>query len=365
MNRTLLQMALQHLAQSWRQIAALLLMFSISTMLALVTSGYNASLKQIFGEIGQEYLVVQAFNRIGELGGSRISPAVRHLLVAQGVTEIIPEIHTAVGVSLEQVIQFRGISPADYRKTVEFELLEGEAIDEQTPTRQVMLGWRLAERLKAHASSVIQLRGRDFQVLGVFRMRTYADNEAWVTISDAQALLGWGEDVSIYLIPNDGLLHPGDSLGNQQSGQAEVVRRGVAVEELTGPVLDYLALVTQVALVSCGLTLGVVLLRLAWTHRRELAILYSLGFPLAILGRYLMIQAVMITLCGSLLGSIGAWLAGSLANLQAAGYTIPLLLDWRLLAQNAAWLAVITLGGTALPALWLYRLEPDQLLRVE
>lgn len=365
MMRAIVQTASRHLVQSWRQGLAMLVMFSVSTMLALVTSGYRTSLDRIFSAAGKEYWVVQEFNKVGELGGSRIPPEVESLLVARGVSEIIPEIHTSVGTSRDQIVQLRGISPAAYLRTVTFDLLDGQSIDPQTPPRQAMLGWRLAERWKVNPGSTVQLRGRDFTVLGIFQTGAYADNEAWISNSDAQALLGWGEDVSIYLISTDGRLQPGDSLEEAQPVLVEVVQRGKSVEALTAPIFAFLWLVTKVAFVSCGLTLAVVLLRLALMHQRDLAILYCLGFPPAVPALYLLVQAATIAMGGILLGGGGALLVGEFANLQAAGYAVPLLWDVRVLAQNAISLVLITLGGAALPALWLNRLEPDQVLRGE
>ena len=48
--------------------------------------------------------------------------------------------------------------------------------------------------------------------MGTFQTGMYVDNEAWVALEDAQTLLGYGKDVSIFIIPDEGILSSGDTL---------------------------------------------------------------------------------------------------------------------------------------------------------
>ena len=75
-----------------------------------------------------------------------------------------------------------------------------------------MIGARLAEERQLLPGDMIPVRGRDFQVVGIFDVNTYASNEVWISLEDAQALLGWGTDVSVYVIPNGETYQEGDTL---------------------------------------------------------------------------------------------------------------------------------------------------------
>ncbi len=364
MKRIAALLAGQHLLEAWRQTLSLVLMFAISIALALTSTGYQGGLSSEFVGSGSGYLVVQEPGSIGELGGSRLSPETASTLEALGVREIIPQVYRAVGVSIQEVIQMRGVDLQNYPKTISFDMVSGKALDGLSAPRQTMVGWRLAERVGAELGETIQLRGRTFTVAGIFRTGTIADNEAWVSLKDAQTLLGWGEDVSIYLIPDNGPLQHGDF----PAPGLEIVRRGEAVTAMTaqtGPLVAYMLLVSQASLVSCGLTLAVILLRLAWLHRRELAILNCLGFPQSVFGIYLMVQAAVISLAGAGLGVVLTWVLSHWTGIEAAGYVVPMRFETLQLIKTAAWLAAITLAGVVIPTAWLFRMAPDEILHVE
>ena len=59
--------------------------------------------------------------------------------------------------------------------------------------RDTMIGYLLAEKIKAKVGDIITLRGRDFQIIGIFRKGTFTDNDAWISLQSAQSLIGLGE----------------------------------------------------------------------------------------------------------------------------------------------------------------------------
>ncbi len=135
---------------------------------------------------------------------------------------IIPEIHTVTGVSVQDATLLRGIDLRQYQRLETFSMLSGRSLHPGDSPRLAMLGVLLAERKHLKTGDAISLRGRNFTVVGIFQNGTYMDNQAWISLADAQALLGWGQDVSVYIIPDQGILHEGDTL----PGGLSVTRKG-------------------------------------------------------------------------------------------------------------------------------------------
>ena len=110
------------------------------------------------------------------------------------------EIHTIVGTSLENAVLLKGVDLDHYAELDSFVVLAGRELRPGDSPRQAMIGSRLAERLGAGPGDTIRLRGRPFEVIGVFETGSYTENEAWVPLAGAQELLGWGQDVSLYVV---------------------------------------------------------------------------------------------------------------------------------------------------------------------
>jgi len=227
-----------------------------------------------------------------------------------------------------------------------------------------MIGARLAESHGVFPGDTFPIRGRNFRVVGIFEVNTYADNEAWISLEDAQALLGWGTDVSVYLIPSGENIQEGDVF----PGDVSVVRKGASGKSLLAewqPFFGLIDVVVGALGVSVAVALASILWRLAWLQRRELAILRSMGFGKGSLSAYLLTQGSGITLLGFLMAGLGAWCLGQLTEISTAGISIRAVFDVKVILASLAFAAGITLAGTALPAWWLNRLNLSTLLRSE
>jgi ABC-type lipoprotein release transport system permease subunit len=276
----------------------------------------------------------------------------------------VPEIHAVVGTSPEDAVLLRGIQLEAYTRLEEFKIIAGRPLGPGDPPRLAMVGARLADERQVMPGGPIELRGRQFSVVGVFSTGTYADNEAWVSLADAQTLLGWGSDVSIFIIPDGESYHEGDSL----PGGISVVRKGetgsVLNREWT-PLLNLLALVITALGVAAAIALANILWRLAWLRRRDLAILQSVGFGKLAQAGYLFIQGLGITVLGLALGVAEALAVGGFNRLNAAGVIIRPLYDARIIAVSLVFTACLTLAGTALPAWRLSRKNLVMMMRAE
>ena len=116
---------------------------------------------------------------------------------------------------------------------------------------------------------------------------------------------------------------------------------------------------------AAAVALASILWRLAWLQRRELAILRSIGFKKGSLAGYLLVQGIVITLVGFLLGALGAVGLGKLSAIKTAGISIQAVFDSRVILTSFIFAVLISLAGSSLPALWLNRLNLSMLLRTE
>ena len=205
----------------------------------------------------------------------------------------MPEINDITGTSADNALILHGVHLPDYQKGLLFQMVTGRALRPGDPSRLTMIGYRLASKYKLAVGDQIALRGRNFTVIGIFRVGTYADNGAWVSLEDAQKLFNYDQDVSVYLIPNEGIIKPGQKLIQGVSvgrkGESSMIL-GQEFKRLP----DYLSLVANTLGVVAALTLGNILWRMAWLRRKQFGVLRGMGFGLRFIFSYLIFQAVFI-----------------------------------------------------------------------
>jgi putative ABC transport system permease protein len=358
------RLGLQDLAYRPRLALVMSLLIAVSVGTFATLQAYRTGLASEFGHLAPNFLVVQEAQSFGEIYGSQLSPQVGEWLVQKGVSLVIPEIHVITGTSAQNATLIRGIDLEHYVLAEPFSMLSGQALHPGDPARSAMLGTRLADYYALQVGGTVTLRGRNFTVLGIFQTGTYADNEAWISLPDAQALLGWGQDVSVYIIPDEGVLQEGDAPLKGVS----VARKGEGVRFEAyqfQPVIDLISVVTIAMGIAVALALANILWRSAWRRRRELAILRTTGFPTQSLVGYLLAQAGGVTLAGLLLGGGLTWVLTSGVKVAVHGFTLNPHLDAGSLLVSLGWLVVLMLAGSLLPAWWLSRLNLAQLLHSE
>lgn len=361
---SMIRFGLQDLLRHWKLALAMSLVASVAIIVYLTLVGYQNGLETQFGRLNPTFLTIQEMDSFGEIFGSRLSAQVGEQLKAIGVEMVVPEIHDVIGTSMESAVLIRGVDLGQYNKVETYRLLSGRALAAGEAPRHSLLGYRLADDRRIALGGTISLRGRDFTVIGIFRTDTYTDNEAWISLEDAQALLGWGTDVSVYIIPDGGFIKVGDTV----AGGVTAARRGEAGLALSSqyqPVLDVHGAAAQAMGLVTALTLANVLLRLALIRRRDLAILRTVGFQRRSLAVYLGVQALAIALVGAVLAGFGTLAISSVMRLGVFGFDVRPVFDTGTIANSAGWLALVTLAGTLLPVWVMNRLNLAQLLRVE
>ena len=342
--------ALRDLKQRWMLALTMALLFSITftTYLALIT--YQKSLSMTYSSLGTNWLVVEVSFGSGEIHGSRIGIEIEQLLKNDGY-QPIPEIHQVVGTSLSNGIMMRGVQPEDLLKVSPFKLLAGRNLVSGDAPRLAMVGIGLANRLKINVDDTILLRGREFTVIGIFKTGSYEDSQAWISLTDAKNLLDYGSDVSIYYIPDGGVLQEGFNLAKGIS----ISRRGEAGNIFGKEIMSffgYLGLLGGFAGVATCITLTNLFWRLAWLHRREFGIARTLGFGRNSVLIYMLTQVSLIFLLGASVGGFFAvvLVISRVQDFSAFGISITPVWDWSTISLIALVTCLIAGIGVAFPA---------------
>jgi hypothetical protein len=355
----------------WHQILShtrLTLVMALAAAVPLISylslQAYQAGLLSRYSNSSADLLVVQLSGSLGEFYGSRLPAQVGDDLRAGGASRVVPEIHTVVGTTADDGILLRGVPLESYKLVEEYKMVAGRPLLPGDIPRLAMIGARLAETRRLLPGDSIQIRGRNFQVIGIFDVDTYAANEAWISLADAQTLLGWGTDVSVFVIPAGETYQEGDTL----PGGVSMVKKGESSTILLAewdPLFRLLKIAVGALGVAAAVALASILWRLAWLQRRELAILRSLGFSKGSLAACLLIQGSTITCVGFMFAVLAALGLGHLTKISTAGISIQAVFDGGVILASLVFAAGITLAGTAVPVWWLNRLNLSVLLRSE
>jgi lipoprotein-releasing system permease protein len=364
MIRTIVYLGLAELLRRWRESLLAAGVVAVTLLAVLVLNAYRQGLEDRYGIETGGYLIAQSSGSLGEFKGSRLPSSVAGELSAKGSSLVVPQIHTIIGTSPENAILLRGIPLESYAQVEPFRIIDGRPLLEGDQPRLAMIGIGLAKAKDIGPGDPITIRGRPFTVAGVFAVDTYADFEAWIALSDAQQLLGWDSDVSVFVVPAGEGLNPGDTL----PGGVSLETRGQTAASLLAewqPLFRLLGMVTLVLTLAATIALANMLWRLAWLRRRQLAILRSLGYGRRELALYLLVQGAGITLAAFILGLLGALLFTNLAQLQGFGLTVEPAVSATGAATALLLAAAIALGASALPAWWLTRYNLLELIRAE
>jgi putative ABC transport system permease protein len=226
-----------------------------------------------------------------------------------------------------------------------------------------MIGVNLSKRMQIGVGEMIKLRGREFKVVGIFKTGSYEDSQAWISLTDAQKLLNYGTDVSIYYIPDDGPLSEGDNI----SQGVLVGRRGEAGNSFGNEAMgffSYLGLIGGLAGVASLITLTSLLWRLTWLHRREFGILRTIGFHKRSVVIYVLTQTFFIIILGSVLGGLFAFIVVLSRISDFSSFGIILAPTWDLVSISIiAGVTLMIVGiGVIIPSKRIYTMSTIDLI---
>lgn len=360
--KVLILMALRDLSKQPLRAIAHAALFAIAIMAVVTLGNYRHALRHDYSRLGEDQLLVQEANSLGEFYGSRISPDILELLRARGVSEAVPEIHDIVGTSVQDAVLLRGVDLSAYTNIVPFEINKGRALQLGDGPRQSMIGVRLAQRLDADVGDTIRLRGRDFYVVGIFETGTYTENKAWVPIEGAQQLMGWGQDVSMYVIPNEGAVESGEELVPGVS----VVTRGdywSGAEQDWKTLFNLIELVATSVGVAAALSLAAMLWKIAEQKQRDIAILRSIGYGRGLFLGYIGVQGFTVALAGGVTGVLGAIGISAWAHVSLGGLGLNPEMSSDPLLISSAGLIILALMSIIFPIWRLSRKSVIELMR--
>lgn len=361
---TVVLVGIQELARRWRLALACLLLVAVPVGLFLSLRLFFQGMRAEYSRISAGMLVVQKSDSMGEIYGSRLGPETGLELRRLGYESPIPAIQDIAGTTITNAVLLRGVDLLHYSEFDEFQILAGQRLDPSSPPRSAMIGYRLAEARGLTVGDLISLRGRDFTVNAIYKTGAYLDNQAWISLADAQALFNYGQDVSVYIIPDDGPLHNGDTL----PGGLVVAQRGEMIRQIGEEylsIVNFMGWVVQIMAVATAAMLANILWRLAWQQRREMSLLRSIGFGAWTPGLYIAAQALAIVLPGSLLGLLAAQTVGKEVIQHIAGFGLDARFEPKTILSAGMLILAIMLPGIAVPAAWFRRFDLAELLRSE
>jgi ABC-type lipoprotein release transport system permease subunit len=327
----------------------------------LLLDGFGRGIDLQFGADSSRDLIVQESNSVGEVYGSRIPAAVETELLARGVRYAIPEIHTVAGTASDNAVLLRGVDPARYRAVTDTILESGRMLAPGDPPSAVIVGTDLAASRGVGPGDLLPIRGRPFEVIGVFAVGTYVDNEAWVSLAAAQGVLGWGGDVSVFVVPGDGPLQPGDRL----PGPLSVARRGdfADITSEWDPILALTRVAAGTLAAAGAIILAAVLWRFAWLRRRELAILRSLGMSRRVGTVFLLTEGTVIVGTALVAAVAAALLLGEITPIKSFGIRAEAVFDTVVILRAAGVAAAVMAASLAVAAVRVHLARPAELLR--
>lgn len=361
---TVMLVGIRELTRRWRLVLSCLLLVTVPVGLFLSLRLFLQGMRSEYSRISAGMLVVQKSDSMGEIYGSRLGPQTAMQLRQLGYENPIPAIQDIAGTTITDAVLLRGVDLLHYSALDEFQVLAGQELEPSSPPRSAMIGYRLAEARGLAVGDLISLRGRDFTVTAIFKTGAYLDNQAWISLADAQALFNYGQDVSVYVIPDDGPLHAGDTL----PGGLVIAQRGEMIQQIGEEylsIVNFMDWVVKIMAAATAAMLANILWRLAWQQRREMSLLCSLGFGTWAPGLYLAAQALAIVLPGSLLGVLTAQTVGTEVIQHIAGFGLDTRFEFSALLSAGALSLAIMLPGIVVPMAWFRRFDLAELLRSE
>ncbi len=379
-----------------RKARAFLTIFGITIgVLALVVTGSVAEKLQLLVDGGVEYYSDKVIVTDGStFAGFGMSPISSEVLEDAEAAKGVKRGSVTLNFLLEDDVQTisMGTPPmveaTDFRdvgvETFELTLAEGRDLTKDDRGK-VTVGADLVSQLGAEVGGTVKIRGREFEVVGIYeRTLTAPDSTVVMTLPDAQELFldtlpdavaeGLDKDAlatSIVLFADDGI-DPDDlvttvskQLGDSYNVQGPAGFREFVQEPLQ--IFNYLIYtVGLIALVVGGLSIINTMTISVSERTREIGIRKAIGATRAAILRQFVAEAAVIGLIGGLIGlGLGYLIVEATNRSGVMGATQLFLLTPRLAIGSVAFSLVLGVLAGLWPAWHAARLSPVQALRYE
>ncbi len=278
-------------------------------------------------------------------------------LRGQEMMEISPT-DTMVGADGE-VMEFERLNLA--RQDLEFLVLEDS---------EIVVGSTLAASLGVMEGDLLTLSGQEFRVFAVLEdSGSTEDEQVLMNLGAAQALLGRHDEVTVIELAVDYALGSEDALIAQlqdalpgaqvTSLRQEALRRDELLTRLVRFGMSLSVLILFVGMLVVGLTMS----GSVRERTREIGVFRAIGFRKSHVTKIILIEGMLISMLGGILGYITGISAARFAGPLLAGMEIQV--PWRLdLLALAIFLAVVIgLLASIIPARQAAQLDPAEALR--
>lgn len=378
-----------------RKLRAFLTIFGITIgVLALVVMGSIAEKLTLLVEGGTEYYADKVIvSGMGGMAGFSTEPISTDLIeeiegvdgvarAAGSIMMMLEEDPATVNMGIPANINASDFREAGY-ENFESGVVEGRALREDDRGKCVV-GSDLVTQLDATVGGTVELRGKEFEVVGILgKTLTAPDKAVQIPLEDAQYLL-----VSTLPAAIRDSVHPDELLssiavylepGEDPDEMAEVIQHEVEGVKAMGPkgfetsVKEPLKIFNQiiyaVAIISLlvgGLSVINTMTMSVSERTREIGVRKAIGATDGAIMRQFIAESAVMGLIGGLLGLALGALIGFLGNQAgAASATELFLLTPRLGAGSVAFALVLGVLSGLYPAWHAARLNPVQALRYE
>lgn len=254
----------------------------------------------------------------------------------------------------------------------DFNLVEGRLL-QPGDERAVILGKVLAEKLQLHTGDVLEIVEEEpYEVVGVYESFTVYENGGMVIpLAELQRLMDWPGQVTGFTV----VAEPGsdeaaiETIRNEIEDMNPNVSALAAEDHVEGTtqikVARAVAWVTSViALVIGAIGMLNAMLMSVLERTREIGVLRSIGWRKSLVMRMILLESLLISLAGAVVGSLAAAVATRLlSNLPMTSGFIDGQIAWSVFAEGVLIALAVGLLGGAYPALRGASMLPTEALQ--
>jgi len=239
-----------------------------------------------------------------------------------------------------EFLTMRGLQVDSYKQVIEkYEIIAGEELnDAQKDRNYCMIGINVAKKHEKSVGDTIILKEHTFTIKGIFATSTMTDSEIWLTMRDAQNLVGKLNKVSLIVVKITD-----QDYADDVKKQIEENIRGVVVfeadeyMEANAEALDsfrgVILAISMIALAAAILGMMNTMTMTLRERRHDIAVMKSVGVSNKSVALIYSLEALLLGFLGGIVGVIlGFFMLNvfGISNIELAGYLISVDLTYQL-----------------------------------